>query len=46
LARLRREGFGEIQGYLFARPMPAADALGFISKHAQRDQTEPLAKAS
>ena len=48
LARLRREGFGEIQGYLFARPMPAIDALAFISKHAHRDDLGQglLAKAS
>lgn len=47
LARLRREGFGEIQGYLFARPMPATDALAFIAKHCERDELEGLfAKAS
>jgi diguanylate cyclase (GGDEF)-like protein/PAS domain S-box-containing protein len=48
LARLRREGFGEIQGYLFARPMPATDALAFISTYASRGarDEEPRAKAS
>ena len=46
LARLRREGFGEIQGYLFARPMPAEEALAFIENHQRHDDARPLAKAS
>ncbi|MDP3899069.1 MAG: EAL domain-containing protein [Mesorhizobium sp.] len=33
LLRLRREGFGEIQGFLVARPMPAGDVPGFIARH-------------
>ena len=34
LSRLRREGFGEIQGYLVARPMPASQVAGFMRAHA------------
>ncbi len=33
LMRLRREGFGEIQGYLFARPMPMDEVMPFIRRH-------------
>jgi diguanylate cyclase (GGDEF)-like protein/PAS domain S-box-containing protein len=44
LARLRREGFGEIQGYLLARPMPEKDALAFLANHSRG--AVQLAKAS
>lgn len=30
LARLRREGFGEVQGYLLAKPMAARDVSAFL----------------
>lgn len=33
MQKLRREGFGEIQGYLFARPMPESDVSGFVANH-------------
>ncbi len=37
LARLRREGFGEAQGYLLARPMAGKEVPGFLARRgAQR----------
>ncbi len=46
LDRLRREGFGEIQGFLFSRPMPAERISGFIADHRAEWEETPLAKAS
>jgi EAL domain-containing protein (putative c-di-GMP-specific phosphodiesterase class I) len=46
LARLRREGFGEIQGYLYARPMPASETLDFIDRNHPDTRRERLARAS
>ncbi|MER2536969.1 MAG: EAL domain-containing protein [Rhizobiaceae bacterium] len=48
LTRLRSEGFSEIQGYLFARPMPGADAARFIAgfRHEQFRGEESLSLAS
>ncbi len=34
--RLCREGFDEVQGYLIARAMPAAEVPAFIARHARR----------
>jgi diguanylate cyclase (GGDEF)-like protein/PAS domain S-box-containing protein len=42
LARLRREGFGEVQGYLLARPMPGREVEAFLSG---RSGTESAAQA-
>jgi EAL domain-containing protein (putative c-di-GMP-specific phosphodiesterase class I) len=33
-ARLRLEGFEEVQGYLFGKPMPKADAEALIAESA------------
>jgi diguanylate cyclase (GGDEF)-like protein/PAS domain S-box-containing protein len=48
LSRLREEGFGEVQGYFLARPMPLAEAAAFIARHRHCtvQEAEPLARAS
>lgn len=33
-SRLKAEGFDEVQGYLFGKPMPKADAQALIDERA------------
>ena len=45
-ARLQEDGCSSVQGYLFGRPLPAADAAKLVSDHAmannQKEQQENL----
>jgi diguanylate cyclase (GGDEF)-like protein/PAS domain S-box-containing protein len=45
LAKLRREGFGEVQGYLLARPMAQAQIAAFLAER-RGDIVEPRADAA
>ncbi len=36
LEAVRREGCNEVQGFLFSKPLPAAEARAFVANRAAR----------
>ncbi len=41
LARIRAEGCGSVQGYLFSRPVPATELDGVLARFGTREQALP-----